>query len=121
MPDAVQLDWLGINLQAARARRKAGTRGLLADVPRSRRDDPETSHAAADRVRRSGVLRGHQQAILEAVRARPGLTYLELSQFTGIERHAVARRLKELEPVHLKRGPARLVAGGKPCLTWWPA
>lgn len=52
MPDAVQLDWLGINLQAARARRKAGTRGLLADVPRSRRDDPETSHAAADRVRR---------------------------------------------------------------------
>lgn len=106
-------------LEEARQERRKGTRGLLADTPRSRRNDPETSHDAAERVRKSGLLRGHQTKILETVRQHPGATYTEIAEYSGIERHAVARRLKELEPIYLKRGPERVVKG-RPLLTWWP-
>lgn len=109
------------DLPAARARRHAGRRGLLADTPRARRDDPETSHEAADWVRRSGVLRGHQQLVLGAVRKHPGATYLEIATASGLDRHAVARRLKELEPFHVKRGEIVRRPGQRPLLTWWPA
>ena len=115
--DATQLDWLGLSI--AKAARKRGTKGLLTDTPRSRRDDPETSHAAADWVRRTGVLNGHQRAVLDTVRSHPGSTYLEIAQHSGIERHAVARRLKELEPMHIRRGEIRR-DGPRPLLSWWP-
>lgn len=114
--EQLPFDWL----DTARAERRQGTRGLLADTPRARRDDPETSHKAAERVRRTGLLRGHQTKVLETVRQHPGATYVEIAEFAGLERHAVARRLKELEPVYLKRGPERVV-NRRPLTTWWPA
>jgi len=112
---ALQLDWLS----SAQAARRKGTEGLMTDTPRSRRDDPETSHHAAEWVRRSGVLNGHQRKVLETVKAHPGATYVELAQHAGLERHAVARRLKELEPLHIRRGEIRR-DGPRPLLTWWP-
>ena len=109
-------DWLS----QARQERQKGTRGLLADTPRSRSNDPDTSHLAADRIRRSGVLRGHQVKVLETIRLHPGSVYTEIAGYAGLERHAVGRRLKELEPLYIKRGPPRKV-GGRPLTTWWPA
>lgn len=88
---------------------------LFTDTPRARRNDPETSHLAARRIKVSGKLANHQHLIKAAIRRRPGMTYTEIAEVTGLERHAVARRLKELEPVHARRGEAR---GGMQ--TWWP-
>ena len=91
---------------------------LFTDPPRSRRDDPVTSHRAADRAK--DFAGAHQRILKDAVREFPGSTYLELAQLTGLERHAVARRLKELEPIHIRRGEPR-ACKGRPMLTWWPA
>ena len=103
-----------MSLDADRARRQLGTTGLLADLARARRTDPGTSHEAAERVRRSGQLTAHQLLIRDAIRNKPGMTYVEIAEATGLERHAVARRLKELEPVHAVRGEAR-----NGMQTWW--
>lgn len=87
------------------------------DTPRARRSDPETSHIAADSAK--DFAGAHQRILKDAVREFPGSTYLELAQLTGLERHAVARRLKELEPHHIRRGESR-ACKGRPMLTWWP-
>lgn len=93
----------------------------LTDTPRSRRDDPETSHIAADWIKSSGVMNGHQRLVLATVKTHPGLTYVEIAKQCGLERHAVARRLKELEPLHIQRGKMVKRPGPRPLLTWWPA
>ena len=94
---------------------------LFADTPRSRRSDPETSHIAADRIKASGVLGKQQAAVLEAVRRYPGSTAVEISTLAGIDRYAVSRRLPELSPVHVRRGPPRVCAvNGRPQGTWFP-
>ena len=92
---------------------------LMTDTPRARRNDPQTSHIAGDRIKESGKLAAHQNLIVAAIRLRPGMTYTQIASFTGLERHAVARRLKELEPVHIRRGPVRS-DGGRPMTTWHP-
>lgn len=108
-------------LEAARAVRRKGTRGLIADVPRSRLNDPETSHEAAEQIRRSGVLAGHQTAILNAVKRWPGLSSLEIAARLQLDRHQVARRLKEIETAQrIRRGEAKHI-NGRNHLTWWPA
>ncbi len=88
---------------------------LFTDTPRSRRNDPVTSHIAAERIKASGRLANHQNLIAQAIRRRPGMTYTEIAEFTGLERHAVGRRLKELEPLHARRGEVR-----NGMQTWWP-
>jgi hypothetical protein len=117
MSAETQLDWL----QSAQETRRRATRGLMSDVPRSRRSDPETSHQAADEVRHSGVLGKQQRAVLEAVRAYPGKTAVELAHLAGLERYAVSRRLPELQPTHVRRGPPRDCSiNGRPQSTWHP-
>lgn len=111
-----QLDWL----TAAQETRRRGTLGVLADTPRSRHSDPETSHQAADAIRRSGELGRQQLAVLEAVRRWPGLTSLELGARMELNRWAVARRLPELEPEYVRKGEPRMV-NGRRHVTWWPA
>ena len=88
---------------------------LFTDTPRARRNDPETSHIAAERIKASGTLAKHQNLIAQAIRSRPGMTYTEIAEVTGLERHAVGRRLKELEPIHARRGEVR-----DGMTTWWP-
>ena len=110
-------DWL----DSARQQRKQGTAGLIADLPRSRGKDPESSHDAAEAVRRSGVLAGQQQAVLEAVRRWPGLTSLELAARLKFDRYQVARRLPEVETAgQIRRGEIKTINRRKH-LTWWPA
>jgi hypothetical protein len=112
-----QLDWLS----AARETRRKGTKGLLADLPRARATDPETSHQAAEEVRRSGRLTKQQGAVLDAVQKYPGSTAVELSRWAGLDRHAVSRRLPEIQPVHVRRGaPRECTINGRPQSTWYP-
>lgn len=125
MSEALQLDWL----DSARRERRKGTQGLLADLPRSRATDPNTSHQAADRIRRSGQLGRQQLQVLEAVRRWPGRTSAELGQLVAAElgqdptrwRYTVARRLPELAPVHIRRSkPRSCEVTGNPATTWHP-
>jgi len=70
-------------------------------APRARKRDPLSSHAAADRVERSGALGRQMTRVLEAVRATPGLTSGELAARHGMDRYMVARRLPDLEQRNL--------------------
>ena len=121
-----------MSLDADRAQRRLGTTGLLADLARSRRTDPGTSHHAADAVRRSGALRESQLLIRDAVTRWPGFTAVELAeQLAGTTvrgeprpahwwRLEASRRLAELDPVHVHRGePRRCVFAGTLQATWW--
>lgn len=110
-------DWL----ESARTERRRGTRGLLADTPRSRHSDPDPSHQAAEDIRKSGALNKQQHAVLDAVKAHPGKTAVELARLAGLDRYAVSRRLPELQPVHVRRGPPRDCSiNGRPQSTWYP-
>lgn len=104
-------------------------RQALIDVPRARNSDPETSHEAAARIKASGALNRQQQLVSDAVRVHKGFTSGELAkahakQYGGTwqqHRPMFGRRLKELEPFHVKRGPARMCLVTKTkCITWWP-
>jgi hypothetical protein len=94
----------------------------LAITPASRRNDPVTSHEAEAEVTRSGA-RGNQQRLVRSLVQRfPGRTSRELARCAGIDRYMVARRLPEVEPVHVKKGEARRCeVGGRSASTWWPA
>jgi hypothetical protein len=125
MSEALQIDWL----DDSRSARKRRPRGLLANTPRARRKDPETSHQAAEQVRSSGALGWQQQLVLEAVKLYPGCTSAELgfaiandrSEDVIVWRYRAARRLPELQPVHVRRGPPRgCQQTGRPAGTWWP-
>ncbi len=122
-----------MSLDADRAQRQLGTTGLLADLARARRNDPGTSHTAAENVRRSGALRESQLLIRDAVAQWPGFTAVELAeQLAGTAvrgeprpahwwRLEASRRLAELDPVHARRGEARrCVFAGTLQATWWP-
>ncbi len=60
---------------------------------RARRRDPDTSQEAASKVREFAA--GHYARIMAALRESPG-TYVEIAERSGLERHAVARRLCEM-------------------------
>lgn len=129
MTEQLGFGWLDV----AREARRKGTKGLHTDTPRSRKTDPDTSHQAADQVRRSGQLRESQVLVLAAVRKWPGQTAVELAhRMDGttcreIARPAhwwrleVSRRLPELVPLHVERGAARqCTRSGTPQTTWFP-
>jgi hypothetical protein len=91
-----------------------------AATPRARRSDPITSHEAAAQMAASGAIGRQAQEVLGAVMRWPGLTSLELGARLEIDRWAVARRLPELEPAHVRRGEPRTINGRRP-VTGWPA
>lgn len=122
-----------LSLSLARAARRQGTQGLLTDTPRARRDDPSTSHEAAERVRASGALRESQIIVRDAVRRWPGKTAVELGRLLDgtpcreipREDHwwriEASRRLPELDPMHVRRGEPRTCSiAGTSQATWWP-
>ncbi len=91
-------------------------------TPAARRADPVTSHEAARQVTASGARDGQARDTLIALRANPGATTAELSVRTGIDRHAVARRMPELEKLGLvRRGePKKCGATKRRALAWYP-
>lgn len=100
----------------------------MVDVPRSRSEDPETSHLAAEKVR--PALRERQKVVLAAVQRWPGRTACELASLIDYHldcggkgyhhwRLEVSRRAPELRGWWLANGEARIceVASTKQ-LTW---
>ena len=92
----------------------------IADSPRARRRDPITSHIAAAKVKANGTLARHQTKILAAVRSHPGSTYIELAALTGLERHAVGRRLGEIESAGYIKPGQPVNRGGRLMRAWYP-
>lgn len=86
----------------------------------ARNSDPFTSHEAAAFM---ADKRAAQQAITaKAVEQYPGLTSLELSRRSRVDRYTLARRLSECEEVGMvRRGQARRCSvSGRTALTWYP-
>jgi hypothetical protein len=123
------MDWLGVSREALKRQRE----GVLADLPRARTTDPETSHEAAAKVLASGQLRESQRITLDAVTSRPGSTAVELAAALagtpcrGLARDRswwrfeLSRRLPELVPVHVRRGkPRECRVSGSCQTTWYP-
>jgi DNA-binding MarR family transcriptional regulator len=74
----------------------------------ARNSDPWTSHAAAEQIEDTGLLRGQKRYVYEALRRRNGSTSAELGRDLGIDRHVPGRRLPDLEREGLVRqGPVR--------------
>ncbi len=91
-------------------------------TPAARTGDPWTSHVAAREVTKNGIRDGQARDVLFALREKPGATTAELAKRSGIDRHAVARRMPELEKLELvRRGePRKCRATERSALTWWP-
>lgn len=62
----------------------------------SRRTDPASSRAAAERHAASGRLDSDRARVLQAVRETPGLTSKQLAARHGLDRYMAARRLADL-------------------------
>lgn len=104
--------------------------------PRSRRADPDTSHKAAKRHERA--VRGHALRVLEAIRAFPGSTAVELAaklvasppagptvaESFVVWRYRVSRRTADLARKHpplIRRGRPRVCSiTGSAQTTWYP-
>jgi hypothetical protein len=86
--------------------------------PRARRTDPETSHEAARKAER--FQRGHHKLILDCLRRSPApFHYIAIATATGLDRHAVGRRIKELSDANLiTEGPAGTLPNGNKARTW---
>lgn len=88
----------------------------------ARRNDPQTSHEAAESVERSGRAASQRHQCLLEVWKRPGSTAAEIAARTGLERHVPSRRLPELRQAgRIKNGPQRdCTVTGNPSMTWLP-
>lgn len=96
---------------------------LLSDSPIARRNDPSTSHEAAEHITKTGARASQQRAVLALVEQWPGHTSAELAAKSTLDRWTVARRLPELRAVYfVKNGDARTCnITGRSGLTWYPA
>lgn len=92
-----------------RAAPAADTSGAALSALRAqaRTSDPISSHAAADRVERDGVVKSHAQRILAVVHAAPGLTAKQIAFEAGLTHEQVARRLPKMEEIGLLHRPQR--------------
>lgn len=91
---------------------------LFSSTPRARHRDPATSHLAAAKV--VGRADAHRQMIAAAIRQRPGMTYREIAELTGLEPVAVGRRLVEVEREGLARAGEARTVNRSAMRTWWP-
>lgn len=91
------------------------------DVPIARRTDPESSKLAGDALTHSGARGKQKQLALDAVKAHPGRTSLELAERTGLCRFFLAKRLADLNnagDVH-KGALIRCAVSGNLACPWW--
>lgn len=85
---------------------------------RARSSDPESSHAAAQRMNDTGTTATHTQRAIDAVWKWPGRSSKELAKLDGtLDRHEFGRRLPDAEAigeVHRRK------VEGKRDLAWFP-
>ena len=90
--------------------------GLNFSQALARRSDPDTSHAAADRV--SPKVAALELRVVGALRPlSAGLTVPEISDLTGIDKWSVSPRMKPLE----RKGLVRRLAERRGRATVWVA
>ncbi len=78
---------------------------LLDEKPLARKTDHHSSHAAADRMQRTGKLEEQRAQVLALVKKHPYRTSKELGDLSEeLDRYAIARRLPELEAVGKVKG-----------------
>ncbi len=92
-------------------------------TPASRRTDPESSHAAALHITRTGKRGAQQDQAAAAVRHYPAHTSFELALLTDLDRYMLARRLPECETAgRVRRGRMRhCTVTGRLAMEWLPA
>lgn len=75
---------------------------------------PETSKEAHARVTPE-MLSAHHSKIIKALERLGTATYEEMANYTGMDRHAIGRRLSELERMEIvyKPGEKRLTKSGR--------
>jgi predicted ArsR family transcriptional regulator len=84
--------------------------------PRVRTNDPDTSHAAAAQASELAI--DHHNLIVSALDA-PGTIY-DIAERTGLDVNQVARRMGELESLHLVRTEGKAKGGtGRMCRMWY--
>ena len=122
----VQTRTVGTTAGGAEVAEETGRRhiGPVA-TPASRRDDPESSHQAEAEHTQTGRRADQQRQAAEAVRRWPGRTSSELARLSGIDRHALGRRLPEIEAGEgpgeiLRAGERRDPETGRRGVRWWP-
>lgn len=102
------------------------TRSGAPRFPRARRSDPSSSHQAAAVIEISGAAASQTARILQTLERLPGSTSAELAKATGMDYHAVARRLPELAAAgKIRRTPPSADAvpcavSGRRVSRWWP-
>lgn len=85
------------------------------NFPRVRTNDPDTSHAAAAQATDLAI--DHQSLIMFAL-DKPGTIY-DIAERTGLDVNQVARRMGELESLHLVRTEGKAKGGtGRLCRVW---
>lgn len=88
--------------------------------PATHRNDPPAAHAAEAFVNQ-GPRQAQQIRVYDLVQRNPGCTARELAEIDGgLDRYQVQRRLSDLFPEYLTRGPKRECnAGGRPASVWY--
>ncbi len=66
-------------------------------LPLARNSDPVSSFEAAEELVESGRLGKQEQEVLTSLELYPGSSSKELAEKSGMDRYAVARRLRRLE------------------------
>ena len=86
------------------------------NFPRVRTNDPDTSHAAAAQARELAI--DHQSLIMSALDT-PGTIY-DLAERIGLDVNQVARRMNELQALHLVCTEGKAKGGtGRLCRVWY--
>ena len=85
---------------------------------RARRNDPITSHMAAHEV--GDLASSHHRAILDFLDGiyPMAANYEDIAKATKIEKHAIARRLKELHPALIEKAGQTILSSGRAGMAW---
>lgn len=89
---------------------------LALEFTRARRDDPETSKAAARNV--ENFAHGHYALIAGALKLHGPGTIYELAAWTKLSHVQVARRLPEMSAIAERTGEKRPSPSGNGCGVW---
>ena len=84
----------------------------------TRNADPLSSHLAGEEIEDSGKAATQRAEALKLVHTHEGLTSIELSEYTDLDRYQLARRLPEIKSI-VKGLSRHCKVSKKLAVTWW--